>query len=188
MKKFTVILCSLILLSTFAFGDAGDVVADKENATWQIAAAGGMSTITTTMNGMPTGFHASSSPNIFVNWMQITFAQSASLAKSFPDEVYYLILDKIIGYNYDNARVPDWAAPPGNTAVVTTTITCDEDPTGANRDVLLYAWDFADFTESAVVGSLAGGTWTFSGVSAGNYVLAYDDGFVSLPTAYLTVS
>jgi hypothetical protein len=171
-----------------AFGEAGDVIPDKENALWQIAASGGFSTITTTMNGMPTGFHASSSKNIFVNWMQITFAQSGSLAKSFPDEVYYLVLDKIVGYNYDNARVPDWAAPPGNTSVVSDTITCDEDPTGEARTVKLYAWNFVDFTESAITGSLAGGTWTFSSVPAGNYVLAYDDGLVSVPTAYLTVS
>ena len=188
MKRVTLIILMIFAAATFTYADPGDVIPDKENGMWQIAASGGFTTIMTTMNGMPTGFHASSSPNIFVNWMQITFAQSGSLAKSFPDEVYYLVLDKIIGYNYDNARIPAWAAPPGNTAIVTTTITCDEDPTGEDRTVKLYAWDFSDFTESSITGSLAGGTWTFTGLSAGNYVLAYDDGFVSLPTAYLTVS
>ncbi len=188
MKKImSLCLISLLLWSSVAFAAAGDVVSDKYNAIWQIAASG-LSGLLTKMDGLPDAYQATQSMTEWATWIRLEYAQSASLGKVFPIEVYSFLLGRFIGYNYGSTSVnPSFAAPSCTGGVGQ--ITCDEDtvqiPTG--RDVLCYSWNFVDFTELAA-GALATGTWTFSGLSAGYYVCAFSSTFDALPTTYITVT
>ncbi len=188
MKKIiSLCLISCLLWTSVAFAAAGDVVSDKYNAIWQIAASG-LTALMTKMDGLPDAYQATQSPLEWVTHMRLEYAQSASLGKIFPNDVYVFIVGRFVGYNYGSTAIDiNFVAPVcvGGTGQ----ITCDEDnvqtPTG--RDVLCYSWNFVDFTELAA-GTLATGTWTFSGLSAGNYVCTFDSTFDALPTTYITVT
>lgn len=163
------------------------------NAVWQIAATLNMgnsnNTLLSTIKTQPDGAYAEGKLAEMKSWLKWEIGKDGSLAKWFPDEVYSSIISKIENFNYNKTAVIESALPPQNVATSTGEITCDEDPTGGARDVLCFSWNFIDF-DSQSAGTLSGGTWTFSGLSAGNYVLVYDDYATneSFPTAYITVS
>lgn len=196
MISRTIVCCILVLLiPVLAYAAPGDLVPDRETSIWQIAAAtGGTSSILSAMNDMPAGYHAGAAIDTFVWWAQIRFGQPTSIATAFPDDVYYTYFEKIEGLNFQNARVKENAEPPANVVKTAGQLTCDEDPTGAARTVLLYLWNNAvpSFTESAITGVLATGTWTFSAIPSGTYVLAFQDGltntYYSLPTLFQSVT
>lgn len=185
MKRITsFLLIGIFLFAGIIWAEPGDTPPDNFNKMWQIAASGGVTLLTTAMNGMPSGFQAASSKNIFVPWMQVAFGQPGSLNLAINDDVLYLIVNRIVGYEHDNARLDTQYIAPQNPVVTGTTITCDED---ATRDVKLYSWNFVVFTEVDKAPSIDGGTVTFSGVASGTYVLGFDGGFNSMPTVFLTV-
>lgn len=185
MKKIvSIYLVSLFLFVSLSFAAEGDKVPDKYNAVWQMAASG-LSTLMTKMDGLPDAYQATQSMNEWTTWIRLEYAQPGSLGKIFPLEVYSFVIGRLIGYNYGDTEIyEDYKAPSCSGGVGE--ITCDED-TVSSRDVICYSWDFVDFTEFAA-GSLAAGTWTFSGLAAGNYVCTFDSTFDALPTAYLTVT
>lgn len=185
MKKLSLTFIIILLLGNITFASPGDKVADKYNAAWQIAASG-LTTLLSKMDGLPDAYMATQSMDEWATWMRLEYGQSTSLNKIFPVAVYSFLISRLVGYNYGDTEIHDDYKPPTNPAVDGSDITCDEDPTGAARTVLLYKWDYVKFEESSISGSLSAGTWTFSSVSSGSYVLAYS-GFDALPTIYLTI-
>jgi hypothetical protein len=157
------------------------------NCIWLIAAQADMlSGLITNMNAMPESYQASNSQTEWASWLKLNIA--ISLDRIFYAQVYTEVLNKIIGYNYDNARIAEVYAPPSCT-VVGSNIECDEDPTGESRTPLLWRRVSGKFTEQATTGMLDAETWTFSSVPAASfYVIAWSDNFQSLPTIYLTVN
>lgn len=187
MKKLIVAIVCTFLLTSTVFAAPGDEVSDHINDLWKIAGqANVLSDLVVNMNTVPSSYAATHSQNDWVTWLKMEIAMD--FGKVFYAQVYVDIVDKIVGYNYANARIDDQYKPPQNVQVSTGEITCDEDPTGESRTVLLYQRVSGRYTEQSVSGSLDTGTWTFSSVPAGsNYVLAYDDAFASFPTEHITV-
>lgn len=163
------------------------------NAVWQIAATLNMgnanNSLLAAMKTQPDGAYSQANINDFQEWLKIEMGKDGSLAKWFPGEVYASVIGKIENFVYNKTAVGESYLPPENASGGSGEITCDEDSTGAARDVKCWKWDYVDFDEMPA-GSLAGGTWTFSGLSAGNYVLVFDDYATneSFPTAYISVS
>lgn len=191
MKRFVVTLIVLLALSTTVFAAPDDVVPIQENVAFQIAATLNLNDsnniLLSAMKGMSSGYASKSSMNEFAIWLKIELAQSGSMNKEYPDTAYQAIIASIVGYNYGNPSVHEDYLPPV-CVLDGSNITCDEDPTGKSRDVLIFAWDYVDFTEGAA-GSFDSG-WTFTSLSSGtNYVCAYDtwDTVKSLPTRYIQI-
>lgn len=187
MKKFYLVLFVLSFLPFQVFADAGDTLDDMYNAMWLIAAQTNMlDNLLTNMNAMPEAYQATVSQTEWATWLKLKI--QLDLTRLFPTQVYTELLNRVIGYNYGNARFADEYAPPDCT-VNGTNIECDEDPTGAARTPVLYRRVALVFTEQAVSASFSVDTWTFSSVPANsNYVIAWSDNFASLPTEYITVS
>lgn len=187
MKKkiFSFMLISLFAISCSAYAAPGDEIPDKENGMWQLAASGLLGQVMTAMNQMPSGFYGSSSRNLWVFWMQIHFARSSVLGIVYPDDVYYGILDRVQGYNYGRPRYLKMAYPPQSAQLSGDDIVCSN-ARDNDRTPLLYEWDDTDFIESTIAGTLDAGVWTFAAPPAGEYVVAYNDGF-SLCSEYITV-
>lgn len=189
MKKILSI-SFLIFLVTFSlpcFATEGDTPTDHINTLWLISAETDViDDLLTNMNAVPQAYAATHSQDDWVTWLKMEIA--VSFSKVYYHQVFVDILAKIVGYNYGNARIDtQYESPENINSGTANTITCDEDPTGENRDVLLYKRVSGTFTEQAA-GALATGTWTFSSVSAGTlYILVYDD-FASFPTEYITVT
>ncbi len=162
------------------------------NAVWQIAAALNMAidnSLLAAMKTQPDGAYAQANINDFQPWLKIEMGKDGSLAKWFPNEVYASVLAKIENFVYNKTAVGDLFLPPESATGGSGQITCDEDAYGSSRDVKCWKWDFVDFDEMST-GSLDTGTWTFSGLAAGTYVLSFDDYATteSFPTAFLTVT
>jgi hypothetical protein len=174
---------------------SGEKITNKRiNAQWQVAATLNMgnasNALLAAMKAQPDGAYAEADMNEWLNWLKLTLGNDGSLAKWFPNAVYQGVLGKIQDYNYNATKVSDLFLPPENAAGGSGECSCDSDAYGdPARDVLCFKWDFVDFTEQAA-GSEAGGTWTFSGLASGNYVLAFADYATaeSFPTTYLTVT
>lgn len=182
MKTIGISIILILCVSSVIIAAEGDVLDDRTTAAWQIVSSG-LTTLITKMDGLPNAYQATQNINEWITWIRLEYAQSGSLGKIFPQEVYNWIVSRFIGYSYNNTTIKDeWKAPTCTAGVAE--ITCDED-TIASRDVICYAWDFTNFTEIAA-GSLTSGEWTFT-ASAGNHVCTFDpvDG---VPTTYLTVT
>jgi len=162
---------------------AGEKVAEQVRSQWQIAASG-LSGLLGKMNGIPRAYAATQAQDEWTTWIRLEYGQPGSLALIFPIEVYIAILGKLEGYNYGNVRIQESKKPPQNPSVTGSTITCDIPASGT---VKLYAWNFVDFVESAIVGGINENRLEFSSVPAGIYVLA-DDTLAKFPTTFLTVS
>ena len=191
MKRFSLILLTLIVLTSTAFAAPGDVVPIATNILWQCSATLNMNnasnSLLSAMNGMSPGYASKSSMNEFAIWLKIQLAQSGSMDNEFPDVIYQTLIGKVVGYGYGTPSVGANFLPPV-CVLDGSNITCDEDPTGQSRDVLLFSWNYVDFTEASA-GSLNTGTWTFTSLSSEtNYVAAYDDWptIGSLNTRYVT--
>ena len=163
------------------------------NAQWQVAATLNMgnasNNLLTIMKTQPDGAYSQASMTDMVIWLKWEIGRDGSLAKWFPTEVYEGIISTIEDFNYNRTAVGDMFLPPENASGGSGQCTCDSDDYGdPARDVLCWKWNFVDFDQMPS-GSEAGGTWTFSGLSAGNYVLTFDDYATaeSFPTTYLTV-
>jgi len=172
-----------------------DVLTNKRlNAVWQIAAALDMENVNndflTVLRTQPDGAYAEADLNEARIWLKWDLGKDASLAKWFPAEVYDAVIGKIYDFPYNRTAVSDLHKPPENATGGSGQCTCDSDAYGdPARTPLCFKWDYTDFTEQAA-GSEAGGTWTFSGLSAGTYVIVWDDygtteGF---PSTFLTVT
>lgn len=191
MKKLILALAMLGLLTSVSFAAEGETVPISTNVLWQVSATLNMNnasnSLLAAMDGMSPGYASHGNMAEFIPWLKIELAQSGSMDKEFPNSIYREVISKIVGYEYGSPAVDALYLPPVCT-LDGSDITCDEDPTGQSRDVVIFSWDFVDFTEGAA-GSLVGGTWTFSGLSSGNYVCAYADWDTvgSLNTRYLTV-
>lgn len=192
MKKLLIsflLILSVVNYALTTHADPGDTINDTTNAVWlvtskTISATPFMTFLLNKMDTMPEAFAASNTMNEFIPWMRIEIA--ANFTKFFPTITYQTIIGKIVGYEYNNPHILETYNSPQNEAVVTTTITCDEDGIEViPRDVLLYKLVGGIFVEQAA------GTftteWTFSGLSAGSYILVFDD-LVSLPTILLVVA
>jgi len=162
----------------------GEKVAEQVRSQWQIAASG-LSGLLGKMNGIPRAYAATQAQDEWTTWIRLEYGQSSSLALIFPIEVYIAILGKLEGYNYGNVRIQESKKPPQNPTVNGSTIACDIPAT--SETVKLYAWNFVDFVESAIVGVINGNRLEFANVPAGIYVLA-DDTLAKFPTTFLTVS
>jgi hypothetical protein len=192
MKRNIFTLISLFLLiASPVFGAQGDIVPISTNVLWQVSATLNMNNasnpLLSAMDGMSVGYASHASMSEFAPWLKIELAQSGSMGKEFPNSIYNALIAMIIGYEYGVPSVDPQYLPPV-CALDGSDIDCDEDPTGQDRNVLIFLWDFSNFTEGAA-GSLAGGVWTFSGLSAAtNYVCAYADWKTvgSLNTRYIT--
>lgn len=170
----------------------GDVLTNKRlNAAWQIAATLNMANINndflTLLRTQPDGAYAEANMDEAIYYLKWYLGKDASLAKWFPQAVYQAIIGKIVDFNYNRVAVGDTFKPPANAAEGSGQCTCDSDSI-LTRNVLCFKWDFTDFQEEAS-GTESGG-WTFSGLSAGTYILVFDDYSTneSFPTAYLTVT
>ena len=173
----------------------GEILTNKRlNAVWQIAATLNMANATNdflaVLKTQPDGAYAEANMTETKFWLKWHLGKDASLTKWFPSEVYESVIGKIIDFGYNRTDVGASFKPPENAAGGSGQCTCDDDNyVTPARNVVCFQWNFVDFTEQAA-GSEAGGTWTFSGLSAGNYVLVFDDYATneSFPTAYLTVT
>lgn len=193
MKKL--LICCIIFWCLFElifpcmlFAEEGDIPSDHINTLWKVAAQENViDNLLTNMNAVPQAYSATHSQNDWVIWLKMEIA--VNFGAVFYHQVFEDILAKIVGYNYGNPRIDEQYEPPENVNTSTAnTITCDDDPTQADRDVLLYERVSGVFTEKAA-GSLNTGTWTFSGIPAGSlYILVYDDDGAAFPTEYLTVT
>lgn len=112
--------------------------------------------------------------SVMKNYLVVMLAQSTHLDRIYPGEVYDLFLSKFNqdSWHYSTLVVDDDHLPPQNAAVNGTTITCDEH---ATKTTHLFKWNNSTglFTDTEEVGSVDAGTVTFSGLSAGYYVLGY---------------
>lgn len=181
MKKILVILC--LCVSTTAFAAPGDTLSDRQNAIFQLAASPGYTgALLSAMNAVGQSYIEQDS---LAHWMQVYTAING-LSLYNPLNVYYSYLEYTEGYKYGRSRLTAEAEPPGSPTVDGSTVTCLIDATGQNRRPDLYEWNYVIFTESDIVGTLSDGVWTFAGVPAGLYVLAFES--ASLPTLYLTVN
>ena len=170
----------------------GDKITNlRLRAQWQIAATLNMgnanNSLLAAMKTQPDGAYAFANMNDWQTWLKLECGKDGSLAKWFPNEAYAGVIGKIEGYNYNATKVSDLYLPPENATGGSGQCTCDSDAYG-ERDVLCFKWDFVDFTEQAAGAESSG--WTFSGLSSGNYILAFDDYATaeSFPTTYLTVT
>jgi hypothetical protein len=184
MKQCLVFLITLMLFTASVYAAPGDVLTDQNNAVWLIAsnkigAVGITDILIDRMETMPNAYQALGTMNKFITWLEVEIVYNFN--KVFPAVVYQIYLGKFIGYEYDLPRLAPEFAPPTNIVVDGTTVTCDDDPTGVARDVKLWKLLTGKFTEQAV-GTLSAGTWTWTGLTAGTYVVAYDDNFESLPS------
>lgn len=171
----------------------GDIITNNRiKAQWQIAATLNMgnanNVLLSAMKTQPDGAYSQANMNDWMIWLRLELGKDGSLAKWFPTEVYAGVIAKIEGYNYHATKVGNLFLPPETPLGGVEECTCDSDAY-ASRTVKCWKWDYVDFTEQAA-GSEAGGTWTFSSLTAGNYVLAFDDALTaeSFPTTYLTVT
>lgn len=183
-----VVFC-LLFSSLTSFAAQGDMPTDQTNAVWlitseEIGATPFMTVLLNKMDAIPEAFAAWNTMNMFVPWLQIEIA--ANFNKVFPTITYQTIIGKIVGYEYHNPHVLEVFLSPENGVVDGSTITCDEDGVEETpRDVLLYKLGSGQFVEQAA--GVFTTEWTFSGLSAGNYILVFDD-LTSLPTILLVVS
>jgi hypothetical protein len=189
MKQTIFSLIVLLFVVVPILAAPGDVVSDRVNSIWLIAAKPGLlSELLNNMNAVPEGYAAKDNQERWAIWLEREIL--VDLGKAFPAQVYTDVINKFIGYNYGNTRIADEYKAPQNVQVTTGQITCNEDPTSENRTVLLYKRVGMVFTEQAIAGTSDAGTWTFSTVPVGSfYVLAYGehDDFKSFPTEYLTI-
>lgn len=159
---------------------------------WQVVAGGSLTIMLSKMNGLAHSYRAYGSKEIFKKWLLIEVAQSGSLNKIIPEHSLSNLLGIIQNFNYPTAEIDPIYLPPQNASVSGTSITCD----GPNTDqvnagataIQLYSWNYVDFTDMELTPTDNGdGTFTFSNLSAGNYVVAVDiEG--ALPSGYLTIS
>lgn len=163
------------------------MLTDKLNAIWKLAASGTTSILLTAMTADANRIagNAAIDRDSFAHWLQVRIAQPTSLNLVYPIQVYYSYLEYIDGYEFNATRLLASAEPPANPLVSGTSVTCDEDASGASRTARLYLWDYANFSNSGINGVLDGEGWTFENVPPGNCVLAFET--ESLPTAFLTV-
>jgi hypothetical protein len=174
---------------------SGDKLTNQRlSAMWQIAAtlnfnnaSNDLSAILTTQ---PDGIYSLANMSEMANWLKWHLGKDGSLAKWFPDEVYTSIIAIYENFGYNKTAIIDSKKPPENPAGGSGECTCDDDDyVTPARTAVCFKWDFTDFIEQAA-GSETGGTWTFSGLSSGNYITVWDDYATneSMPTAYLTVT
>ena len=196
MKKLHVfcLVCVLIFaINISLFAAEGETTGKRLTAVWQIAATLNMNNTSNSflslLRTQPDGAYAEANLSEAAYWLKLQLGQDSSLAKWFPAEVYTVILSKIVNYNYGDPLVADEYKPPQNASGGVGQVTCDEDPTGEGRDVFVWNWNYVLFTQGAAC-SLADEIWTCSGLSAGIYVLTYNDWETaeSFPTTYLTVT
>ncbi len=182
------VIC-ILSFSIIGFADQGDTPTDQTNAVWlitsqKIGTTPFMTYLLDKMGGIPEAFAAWGTMNKFVPWMEIEIA--GAFDKVFPTITYQTIVGKIEGYEYHNPHISAVFLAPENAAVDGSTITCNADGVSVTpRDVLLYKLSSGQFTEQAAGAFTT--IWTFSGLSAGNYILVFDD-LTSLPTVLLVVS
>jgi hypothetical protein len=190
MKKLLLSLLIFSLLPFFTMAEPGDELSGLHKTIWLITAHSSpdiLATLLTNMNSLDDSYQASNSQQEWAIWLKLYVA--VEFGKIYYQQVYTDILSKIIEYNFGNAQVAPEYLPPQGCSKVSSTITCDEDPTGEERTILLWQRLSGTFTEQSVTGILDSGTWTFSSIPIGsNYVVAYDDNFQSLPSHYFTVS
>lgn len=172
---------------------SGDKITNQRlNAMWQIAAtlnfnnsSNGLSAILTTQ---PDGVYAQADILEIAIWLKWYLGKDGSLAKWFPREVYTSIVAIFENFGYNKTAIIDTKKPPQNPSGGSGECTCDSDAYGS-RTPLCFKWDYVDFIEQDA-GVESEGTWTFDSLSAGNYVLVWDDYATneSMPTTYLTVT
>lgn len=162
------------------------------NAVWQVAATLNMgnanNSLLSAMKTQPDGAYSQADIRDFEEWLKIEMGKDGSLAKWFPSVVYETVIGKIENFGYNKTAVGDTYKPPENPVGGAGQITCDDDSYGS-RTVKCWKWDFVDYDEMPA-GALDAGTWTFSSLAAGYYVLSFDDYETneSFPTAYITVT
>jgi hypothetical protein len=172
----------------------GDKITNQRlNAIWQVCATLDMNTANsflTRIKTQPDGVYAEGNMNEMAIWLKWELGRDGSMAKWFPNVVYESIIGKINNFAYNKADIGVSFKPPENAAGGSGQCTCDDDAyVTPARNVVCFKWDFVDFIEQAA-GSEAGGTWTFSSLSAGNYILVFDDYLTneSFSTKFLTVT
>lgn len=202
MKKLLMIslilLCGMVTCTPLANGEPGDVLSGKNYAIWQIATYtngtypdGIIADLLENMGSLPTAYLANADIQEWVGWLRITLIQ-AFPGKIFPKDVYNAIVYTIDEYQYGTPKIADAHAAPTCTAG-SLEITCTEDPTGADREPVLWRLVSGEYIEqdptaSGYTVSLADGTWTIAPLPAvGNLLVAWNDNFQSFPTMKLTV-
>jgi len=185
LQRSLFVLCILSFFVSSAFSAVDDVVPTQFNAVWQITASGALTNLSTTLTTQPTSVLAYANASESGIWLKWELGKSGSINKWFPATVYEFILSRYIDIAYGSASIhPDYTMP--DCALSGSDIECDEDTQTVPRDVICYSWNFADFIELAA-GSLAAGTWTFTGLaSATNHVCTFDANFDVFPTLYIT--
>lgn len=173
----------------------GDTLTNMRlHAQWQIAATLNMNNqsndLLSIVSTQPDGVYSQADLNEIATWLKWHLGKDGSLALWFPDQVYINIVGKIVNFPYNRAALGESFKPPNTAVGGSGQCSCDEDSyVTPTRDVLCFQWVGGEFIEQTA-GSLATGTWTFSGLSAGSYVLVFDDYATneSFPTTYLTVT
>lgn len=191
MKKILIslLLISVLLIPALSFAAPGDVVPDHQAAIWRIAShsTNQLAGLLTAMNTLPEAYRANNSQSEWAVWLKIQIALDFS-GKMYYGQVYTDVMDRIINYNYTGAEIaPEYAAP--TCTVNGTNIECDEDPTGAARNIVIYRYISGEFIEQNLTGTLDTGTWTFGPIASGttNITLAYADEFASFPCVFLAI-
>ena len=204
MKRLVLTLCIVSMLTTLIFADPGDVLVGRDKAIWQVATYqendgtppdfpdGLMAYILTNMAAVPSNYAADADIQEWVGWVRIEFAQIFGVI--FPKEVYNALVYAIDYYQYGTPQIAANRAAPACTAGAGQ-ITCDDDPTGADRTPVLWRQVDGEFIEQDPNGvapytvELVDGTWTIATLPAiGNLIVAWDDEFQSFPTFKMTVT
>jgi len=197
MKRLLITICLVSLIGCWLFAEPGDVLIGRDKAIWQIATYteepfpdGLMAYILANMAAVPANYAADADIEEWVGWVRIEFAQIFGVI--FPKEVYNALIYAIDYYQYGTPQIAAHRAAPTCTAGVLE-ITCEEDPTGAERTPILWRHVDGTFIEQnpATAGytvDLAAGIWTIGPLPAvGNLLVAWDDDFQSFPTFKMTV-
>ena len=195
MRKLMIFLVFVSLTFTMnVFAEPGDILVDRDKAIWLIATKtsedypdGIIENLLEKMAAIPEAYTAEADQQEWANWLKFDISLAFG-GKIFNRSVYAAILYAVEGYNFGDPRIADERKAPNCTAGVGQ-ITCDEDPTGAERPIRLWRYVSGEFMQQTLEGVLSEGTWTFSGIpgGTGNLTLAYEDAFQSFPTVFLTV-
>ena len=151
------------------------------NAVWQIAAYLNFDVgnqLVFCLKNQPAGTYAEGNIREIEYWLKWELGKAAELGLWFPQEVYTEVIGKFFDFNYgkDELEIVEIMQPPENAAGGVGTCTCDEDRFSDPdpRDCVLWLWDGKRFN-SQPGGVLSAGTWTWTGLDPGEYVISFDD-------------
>ena len=171
---------------------AGDKITNqRESAVFYIAAHLDMHDDTNTflrsILQQPDGIYAEANISEMATFLKWHLGRDNQLAQWWPSEVYQALVNVIVDFPYNQAKVADLLLPPENAAGGVGECTCDSDAYGSRTPVNFKFNETTHIWTEQAAGVEDAGTWTFT-EAAGVYAMVFLETENALPTKFVTVT